>query len=457
MKRFLTGLVAGMMLLPSMAIAVWADEAKLPFTLQAPKDVSVSWLEGNDSPTTMAFAVSQDNEMAAFYQRLEQARQDEKADEIFSQYDFDDIYTQIQVDWAIDDVEDPVSGWHYDPAFWDADETHGFGYDTDGNYRVSDWDMVDWGLGNATETVQEYWIMRGVPNDQRWNGNPDTKTPGVKDQLKPEQYTYSEEEEALYIDFNEHTAYFRARWVVVTYDSGTGVTKYYFSDWSDMCAYGKDAQKEEAITASDIPAPKIVDLRMTDEDFNGQPVLAFTLEVPDEVATISTKVSAAGGAFWIDTEARLKGDEEWILMSNTDSDVKPGEMKCALVHLVKEDQTIPDGAEVEIRCRYLCSQPELDDISSEYSEVLTFQTKKIEDKKDPTPTPEPDDTPTPTKAPKKTEEKKEEKKCWLCGFCPCPLGLCIFIWIAILIVITVVVIVIVKKTREKKKDTPDKD
>ena len=121
---------------------------------------------------------------------------------------------------------------------------------------------------------------------------------------------------------------------------------------------------------------------------------------------------------------------------------------------------IPDGSELEIRCRYYCEQnvEGIDVMFSEYSDVLTFKTTKIEDKKDPTPTEVPDDTPTPTEHPsfgRAEKEKKEEKKCSLCGFCPQPLGLCIFIWIAIIIVVAVVVVIIIVKT--KKKDNGQKE
>ncbi len=461
MKKILSTLLAGAMLLPNLAFSVFADNSKLPFDLKAPK-VSVKWMEGNDSPTSMSFAASMDDSMMEFISKMDEARADDKGDVFFAPYDFEELNVCLQIDWALDDVNDPVSGWHYKPEYWDGKVDCGLGHDAEtGDLRVSEWDAVEVPFNNGTDTVQEFWIMRGVPNDDRWNGNPETKTPGVKDQLNPDQYTYDVEEEALHIDFTKHTAYFRARLIVTTYTSTVdNGYKFYYSDWSETCGYGKDIKAFEPITEKDLPKPEISELRLIEPASDGDtPCAGYKLAVTDEFITKVTDIHANGGYVYIETEARLKGDENWIPL-NGERDIKPGEHLWELTTWLNEGKMIPDGSELEIRCRYYCEQnvEGIDVMFSEYSDVLTFKTTKIEDKKDPTPTEVPDDTPTPTEHPafgRAEKEKKEEKKCSLCGFCPQPLGLCIFIWIAIIVVVAVVVVIIIVKTR--KKDNGQKE
>ena len=145
-------------------------------------------------------------------------------------------------------------------------------------------------------------------------------------------------------------------------------------------------------------------------------------------------------------------------MSNTDRDIKPGEMECALLSLLSDEHpSIDKNTPIELRCRYCCSQAGVDeDVFSEYSKVLTFETTEIGNDPQPTPTAEPvvdDPTPTPKEAPK--DEKKD--KCWLCGFCPQPLGLCVFIWLAIIIVITVVIVIVVRKINKEENSKEKKE
>lgn len=448
MRKMIT-LFFTVVLLISLAASASATEQELPVTLKAPQNVSVNWMEGNDSPTTMSFSFSMDNQMTQALAAIDQARDAGILETMLAKYGVTDVYVNIQIDWALDDVNDPVSGWHYN-KYWDDPTGNGFGRDEDYGYRYSEWDAVDWGL-NSLDTVQNYWIMRGVPDGDRWNGNPETKAPGVKDQLKPDQYEYYDDN--VHIDFTKHTAYFRVRYALTAInETEEGMTTYHkFSDWSETVGYGKDAVAYTPIKTGDIAAPEITDLHMTDKEFNDNPIVAFTLTVPDALAKMAADTSAHGGGIVIETEARVKGDTEWVGMGNTDWEIKTGEMECALLTLLSEAHpSIDRNTPIEIRCRYRCSQPELDDVFSEYSKVLTFETTEIGN----------DPQPTPTAVPvteEKEEGKKDEKddKCPICHFCPQPLGLCIFIWLLIIIVIVVIVIVVIKVT--KKKDEEKKE
>lgn len=437
MKRGFPAAFICVMLLPMLIFSASATEFNLPFTLTAPENVSASWLEGNDSPTTTAIAYSLSNEMTDFFKRAEEAHEDDTFADLMAKYDCDDISITTQVDWAVDDVNDSVSGWHCN-EYWNAD--YGFGYDSEYRIRVGEWDGVDLWIGNAADTVNKHWITRGV-TEEAFNGNPDTKTPGLKDQLRPEQYTYEDGE--LRIDYTQHTVFFRMRFVVTTSKDTEEGTKnqYFYSDWSNTAAVGKGADSFEGLTEKNLPAPEITGLHKTDKEFNGCPVVAFTLTVPDALAANHAKVTAAGGGIFIETYARVKGDTVWTEMGNTDFTVSAGERECALISLVNQDRpNIPKDTVIELRCRYRCAQPEKDDVYSEYSRTISFGTDDIQQSGDP------GQEGTGTDAP----VDPVEKTCPICHFCPQPLGLCIFIWLLIILGAIAVIIVIVKK---KKKES----
>ncbi|MBP5462177.1 MAG: hypothetical protein J6Y20_08645, partial [Lachnospiraceae bacterium] len=188
MRKISAWLLVLILLISCVSTAFAADEGDLPIEVKPPQNVSVNWMEGNDSPTTMSFSFSMDNQMAQALAAIDQARDAGLLETMLAKYGASDVYVNIQVDWALDDVNDPVSGWHYN-KYWDGLYNTGLGKDENGRYRCSEWDIVDWGL-NSLDTVQTYWIMRGVPDGDRWNGIPEDGTPGVKDQLRPDQYEY---------------------------------------------------------------------------------------------------------------------------------------------------------------------------------------------------------------------------------------------------------------------------
>ena len=448
MKKVLSAILVCILLLPCLTAFASATGGDLPFDLVAPAYVSAKWAEGGDSPTTTNFSYSLSNEMTTFFKNKETAHLDDTIGQFMQNIGCDDIWMNVQVDWAVDDVKDSVSGWHY-TEYWDGDEYFGLGKDSEGNSRYSEWDIVEGNINNATETVQTIWITRAVPNDDRWNGNPETHTPGVKDQLRPEQYTYDEENEELHIDYTKHTVFFRARFVVtVRNEDAESMDKYYFSEWSNITSVGKDGEKSDPLTKADVDAPVIADLHMTDKEFNDNPVVAFTLTVPDRLMKNSTKAAAGGGGIVIETEARVKGDTEWTLMGNTDWIIKSGEMECALLHLVNDSRpTIPKDTVIELRCRYRCDQPGLDDVYSDYSKIISFGTDDINQggSHGTDATPDPDDPSDPGK-----------KECWLCHFCPQPLGLCIFIWLLIILIVVIVIVIIVVSRKKKKAKTNNK-
>ncbi len=439
MKRIGFVLLAFLIICSTFTVPASA-KTTMPFSIKAPANISVTWLEGNDSPTTMSLSFSLDNEITTFFSKQDEATYNGTLEEFRASYGFSDIMVQAQIDWALDDVNDSVSGWHHN-KYWE-NEVNGLGNDEDWNRRIGPWDMVDWGI-YGTETVQNYWVTRGISADDL-NGTPDSKAPGLKDQLRPDQYTF--DGEALYIDFSKHTIYFRVRLVTMLFNDDKNDWEYYFSDWSPTCSYGKDAAQKTRVTKEDLSAPDITDLRMTDKEFNGNPVVAYTLTVPDKLQQIATGLSAVRDSIFVETYARVKGDSEWIALDG-DRDVKAGSMEWKLLYLAKEGQTIAKDTPIELRCRYVVYQSVDDEpLYSDWSKVISFGTDEIKIDN----TPATDISVDAAESDNNGTAKKDS--CPICHFCPQPLGLCIFIWLIILIVIAAIIIVIVIMKKKKEKD-----
>ncbi|MBO4500897.1 MAG: hypothetical protein J5760_01545, partial [Clostridia bacterium] len=132
MKRFLTFAIIFVMLFSCVPFVASAKTSALPFELVPPAYVTASWLGGNDSPTTSKITYSLSNEMTSFFSQLEDANLNDTTEELFAPYDYYTIGMTTQVDWAVDDVNDPVSGWHCN-QYWDFH--NGAGYDDEWNCR----------------------------------------------------------------------------------------------------------------------------------------------------------------------------------------------------------------------------------------------------------------------------------------------------------------------------------
>lgn len=368
MKRILCLALTCVLLSACLVIVPSAGTFQLPFELTAPAYLSASWLEENDSPTTTALSFNLSNAMTQFFKEWNESFLYETHDELLERLGCEDFWLTAQIDWALDDVNDSVSGWHYN-SYWDGDSYYGFGVDEDGYHHYSDWDGVDYGLGNGEETTQEYWVTRGLPA-WLWDGPEDQV--GVKSQVKPGQVTYDYDEEVARIDYTKHTMYYRARLVACVYIDGE--TTYYHSGWSNIAAVGKDAVQYKPLKAGDLPKPIITDLRMTDKEFNGQPVIAYTQTVPDSLMEMASSVSAHGGSIYVETYMRVVGDSEWTLMGNADWEIRAGEMEVCLITLCSDERpNITSDMDFELRTRYACYQKDVDeDIYSAYSDIITL-------------------------------------------------------------------------------------
>ena len=427
----------------------------LPFVLVAPSNLALTKENPKDPSAGLGFAFSMSNEMNDFLNAYSDSGDGTTYLHSHGFTAYDQIDIRYQIDWALDDVNDPVSGWHYNPD-WESHVAGVLGTNEEYKECYSAWDVVEGGL-NDNQIAQSTGLFPGL-NVYQWDTEGYNATL-VKTQLKSGQYTvldYHEDGDVtIGINYTQHTMYVRARFVIETYREENNETTYTFSDWSAIAAYGKDAETVKPLKKSDVVAPTITGLRLTDETFNDNPVIAFTLTVPASITEQKTRVAAMNGTFRVEAEARIKGTNDWIDLGNIDSEIKTGELKAALGALAEPGKTFPAGTEVELRARYFCAQPGQEDFFSEYSAVIGFGSDEISA-----------DVPTYTNGsgdatePSGTTVTEEEKhKCKICGFCPEPLGLCIFIWIAIavaVIAVAVVVYVVIKKKNSDKEKNKER-
>ena len=453
-KKLISLAAAAVMSLAAVPLSASAQqENAVPFEITRPENVSMIQLGENDSENTIEIHYSQSNAMSEWSSRKE-SDYDNWLKEI-NDLGFDDVWITTQIDWSIDSQDD----WKAD-EYWITD-----GYDKDFHQHLGEWAYT--AQSYSAETTMSEWIFRYMgniddPEDTRWyghhEGSDDYK--GWGDVLKPDQYTKvkNEDETNAKLDLENHTIYARVRWLV-TLRPLDGNDRYVTSDWSDVAAIGKDAVKAEPLKQGDIAAPVISDLKYTDEDFNGFPVIAFKLDVDDKLAAQAAQVSGTQGGISLEVEARVAGTEEWISLQG-DWIIKAGDMTAALQALAEKEQSVKKDTPIELRARYRCSQAGVEeDIFSDYSQIITFgsqdmevTTQKVEESSIP------DDeskAETTTTKKEKTKDKEKDDKCSLCGFCPQPLGLCIFIWIAIIVVIVIIIVVIVLK-KKKNKDNESK-
>lgn len=486
LKRLLAVSAAAVVAVTGVSLTAAAEnenksEKKLPFELEAPSGVSLSWLGGeSDSPTSVQAAYSMNNSMSEWLGKASDPNShDATLEALLKDCGYNELWVNAQIDWAIDDKE---NGWHW-TKYWDGETftdsegyevRAGLGQDKEYHSRVSDWDEVEGMV--YPQTQNDCWVLRSTsiypdnPSDSEWFYGSEEKL-GVKEQLKDDQYTLEEldpEEKSkkLVIDLEKHTAYIRVRWAVTMRSEDWRSDSVVFSDWSEPAGYGKDAEKFEPLTKETLKPPVITDLRYYEDEFNGYPQIACKLEVPDDLRNNISAVVANGGEIRIEWEARVP-DGEWVGLQGGMT-VTAGENIIALQNLgeaiVEQNKengenttgtVLEEGSPVELRARYWCNQyegyqgEEIGEFYTDYSNVLTFGTQEMSRTEEPVP----ESSIEESKEPEKKDDKAAEKKCGLCGFCPQPLGLCIFIWIAIILaVIIIVVVVVIVVTKNKKKD-----
>ena len=450
MKKLISAAMGVMTLACALSMPANAvPEQKLPFDLTAPENVTMTDLNGVDSENTIEIHYSQNNSMSNWSKR-----KDDDYETVMKELNdmgYDDLWIQTQIDWSIDSQDD----WHVND-YWLTE-----GYDENYTQHLGDWAYISQSYSH--ETTMEEWIFRGMGNiedkeDTFWYGRhvDGDDYNGWKDVLKEDQYEVvkGDGESHAKIDLTKHTIYARVRYIAVIRPISDDNAKNVVipSDWSEVASVGKDSEKSEPVKAGDLAAPVISDLKYTDKDFNGFPVISIKLSVDEILSKQLTQVNGTQGGISLIVEAKLQNKENWVELQG-DWRITAGDMEIDLQNLAEAEGKIEKDTPIELRAKYVCSQPDVEEINSDWSEILTFGSQDMEVKKEDTveSAAEQSESSLTDSAVQKTAEK--EDKCPICGFCPQPLGLCIFIWIAIVVVIIVIVAVIIiarKKKSEKK-------
>ncbi|MBQ6678112.1 MAG: S-layer homology domain-containing protein [Clostridia bacterium] len=392
MKKIVSLLICAVMLVTALPLySTAAGGRSCPMELTKPTNATLQWLMGGDSPTTSRFSYTQPAGVTAFVAAKDRAHDEGTEEAFWAATGYDDIIITTQIDWAIDDPTD----WKYNanPEAWDG--RYGFGHirvgtdeEYEDRYVVGEWEYVDDGFVGS-EATREEWVLRGFGgpyedwcDSEGWTGDGAYK-PGLRDQLKEGQYEITED--GLVIDWDEHTAYVRVRYVVIgQYWNDEGMFEdFYYSDWSDPASYGKDAVRWEPPTEDDVPVPVISNFRMTDEEFNDWPVIAYTLDVPEDFLTLVSEVTGHGGYAYVETFCRELGKGgEWISLQG-DRTIRSGENKWDLISLSGTVE-MTEYTSLELKARYVVvvylNEPDREydyTIESGFSDILTFKGKDV--------------------------------------------------------------------------------
>ncbi|HPW41569.1 MAG TPA: S-layer homology domain-containing protein [Bacillota bacterium] len=228
----------------------------------------------------------------------------------------------IQVDWTADSTED---GWKYHEN-WDVIK-HG-----EGSHGSTNWEYYSIGL--RPQTTDNLTILRlAHEDDWRWKD----PVQGIERFLEGKTYSFKNGygRIAHFIDLTKHTVYVRARFVTMLQDAQYNQT-YMFSDWSDIVAIGKDADRLPKRPES-LETPVLSNLHITDEIMNGAPVAAFNLSNPQQVKDASTYAISQGERCIVVSEVSVNNGP-WIEVGLVNSDVKDGVYKAPLFKAAPELQ-----------------------------------------------------------------------------------------------------------------------
>ena len=162
--------------------------------------------------------------------------------------------------------------------------------------------------------------------------------------LKEEHYSIDERGE-FYIDWTKHTIYVRARFVIAYRPDG-GSTQYLISDWSPIAAYGKDYKPFEI--PKGLEAPVISDLKLTDRQLNGGPVVAFNLKNPKSVKDASAGAKSLTDYIIVVAEVSIGGGK-WKQVNLSDRDITDGDLYAELARVAEK---VAEDTHVKLRARY---------------------------------------------------------------------------------------------------------
>jgi hypothetical protein len=240
-------------------------------------------------------------------------------------YGVSGINSYLQIDWSIDDP----NGWHYVKS-WDeavgalgANQGYNNGeYLRESLYKETTEQRAILNLGAADATELERWSHT----------------------LKAGQYDIIDGN--MRIDWTKHTLYVRTRFHVQYCPIDGEWDNYINSGWSQTAAYGAGAKPFEP--PKSLEAPVISDFKLTDETFNGGPVVSFNLANPQSVKDASAGVASRGELITVTAQVSIGGGE-WIDVQLASRNITDGTGKA---YLATAQQAVKSDTWVKLRTRY---------------------------------------------------------------------------------------------------------
>ena len=85
-------------------------KTELPFTLTAPRDLVLTKENAEDRSAVLGVAYGKSNEINEFFTACDDYGDQAAYLRFIGVTDYDDISLQVQIDWALDDTSDEISG-----------------------------------------------------------------------------------------------------------------------------------------------------------------------------------------------------------------------------------------------------------------------------------------------------------------------------------------------------------
>ncbi len=345
MKKLLSVLLALTMCLSILPMTALAAEA-FPTTLTAPSAVVISdqanFKEGeyNSNGTQLRVTLNLGADLSNL---LSEGNTAEK-------YGLEsNVKAYTQIDWSIDAKDD----WKYNEGWDELKRTNDNEYVTL-PYAAS---------GMNAETTQKFSILGFATNESnQWTSYFSSLVPESVYTLVPNAW----DDQVVVVDWTQHTIYVRARFVV-QYQTGVREYQYLISDWSPVVGYGKDYKPFESPTS--LEAPVISKLELTDEEFNGGPVVKYWLDNPESVKEQSAGAASISHYIQLDTEVSINGGA-WTHIQG-EYDISDGDRRAYLSTVAK---TMDENSWVQLRTRYHYGSPygDVADVYSDWSNVVEF-------------------------------------------------------------------------------------
>ena len=168
-------------------------------------------------------------------------------------------------------------------------------------------------------------------------------------------------------DLDNNTLYFRVRFVLDYYNSGSGESTELFSPWSDTVMIGKNTAQTKVTS---IEAPTLVKAELKKHE-NGSPYFEITTKIPESIKTLNN-----GQGSIIQSTSIRKGGGSWGNESGTSAGLLQEVFTVEPEDIGESDEVNIEKESYDIRVRFGYSSVYAGEIElySSYSNVVTIGT-----------------------------------------------------------------------------------